>query len=164
MRFRFTLAVLLVSGTVAAFGAREDVSKFESDFQTLEESFICVDGCGMPLVECSNDTAEAMRGQIRDYLNAGWDQGAIRREMVSLYGSQVLREPPKTGFSLLVWVLPYLGIALGFVFLGWVLKRWTTGPADRSSVNASKTGPRSAAGDVFGDIVDAERLTGNWGE
>ena len=46
--------------------------------------------------------------------------------------------PPKSGFNLLVWVVPFAGIGLGLVLVAIVLRRWSrTAPASAPSVDGS---------------------------
>jgi cytochrome c-type biogenesis protein CcmH len=44
---------------------------------------------------------------------------------VSRYGDFVLLAPPKQGFTLLVWGLPFLAIAAGACGVYLVARRWT---------------------------------------
>jgi cytochrome c-type biogenesis protein CcmH len=49
----------------------------------------------------------------------------IQDYFVSRYGEFVLLSPPKRGFNLLVWVLPFLAIGLGAGVIYLVVRRWT---------------------------------------
>jgi cytochrome c-type biogenesis protein CcmH len=40
------------------------------------------------------------------------------------YGDQVLQEPPKRGFTLILWVLPVIALLGGVVWLVYTIRRW----------------------------------------
>ena len=42
------------------------------------------------------------------------------------YGSQVLQEPPKTGFTLTLWALPFIMILLGAFLLFFTMRKWSS--------------------------------------
>jgi cytochrome c-type biogenesis protein CcmH len=47
---------------------------------------------------------------------------------VSRYGEFVVLAPPKRGFNLLVWGLPFLALAVGGCGIYLVVRRWTVRP------------------------------------
>ncbi len=47
----------------------------------------------------------------------------IIQTVVKEQGIQALASPPTQGFSLLAWVMPFVAIALGLLFLSWYVKR-----------------------------------------
>jgi cytochrome c-type biogenesis protein CcmH len=79
---------------------------------------------GGRLDKCELKVCEQMRQDIARKLAAGETPEQIRQEFVSLYGPQVLGEPPKRGINLLVWVLPAVGLLLGAVWLYFAMRRW----------------------------------------
>jgi len=63
-----------------------------------------------------------MRGIIQEKLAAGESREQIIQYFVDRYGEGVLVEPPKRGFSLLVWLGPLLALAAGGVIVAWTLR------------------------------------------
>ncbi|MCF6335241.1 MAG: cytochrome c-type biogenesis protein CcmH, partial [Spirochaetales bacterium] len=59
-------------------------------FQKLEKDFLCVDGCGMALVDCSNKTAEQMRLDLFNFIDQGRTEIEIKTYMAGIYGNEVL--------------------------------------------------------------------------
>ncbi len=55
-------------------------------------------------------------------LAAGEDLESIKAYFVEQYGPQVLGEPPRSGFNLLAWILPVVGVIFG----GWFFWRMTS--------------------------------------
>ncbi len=55
--------------------------------------------------------ARQMRRRVREMLSAGAERQEILDYFASRYGQNVLASPPKSGVSLLAWVLPVAGVA-----------------------------------------------------
>jgi len=101
------------------------------------EELICPCGCTMALNSCECVTAEEMQGVIQERLDQGQSSPQIVRYFVDLYGERVLAAPPKQGFNLTVWVLPFILLALGGGGVALLLRRWVVeaeapqpGPSD----------------------------------
>jgi cytochrome c-type biogenesis protein CcmH len=69
--------------------------------------------------------AQEMRAYIQRRLEAGDSRQAIVQALVDRYGEGILLEPPRSGFTLLVWWLPLLSLGLGAVIVALALRRWT---------------------------------------
>ena len=72
-----------------------------------------------PLDVCETKACEDWRALIRDKLAAGESEGAIIDYFVAQYGTRVLAAPPRRGPTLLVWLIPPLGLLAG----GWLFWR-----------------------------------------
>ncbi|MEE9567819.1 MAG: cytochrome c-type biogenesis protein CcmH, partial [Candidatus Binatia bacterium] len=72
--------------------------------------------------------ANQMQDLIRERLEAGESPEAVKAYFVERYGEWILLAPKKEGFNLLVWVLPFLGLAGGAVVLFVVMRRWQKRP------------------------------------
>jgi cytochrome c-type biogenesis protein CcmH len=90
-------------------------------------------GCDMPAAGCSHpggafsgmcDTAKGMLKEVDQHIAKGETDEQILQAFVQEYGTQIYTEPPKSGFSLVAWVLPsiYLFLGAGVVIL--VIFRW----------------------------------------
>lgn len=114
------LLVLLSSGV----GVSED----PVSFQDLEESLTCQCGCGLTVLSCNHlqcPSAIPLREEIRAQMSEGKDKAAILAYFSSKYGEKILSSPTTTGFNIVAWVAPFVVIAIGAVFLGITLKRWS---------------------------------------
>jgi cytochrome c-type biogenesis protein CcmH len=76
------------------------------------------------------ELAREVEGVIRERLAAGESPEEVKAYFVSKYGEWILLKPPKRGFTLLVWVLPLLALALGGALLVVILRRWLEAPVD----------------------------------
>src|SRR5439155_5691923 len=74
----------------------------------------------------------------------------ILRYFASRYGESILLSPPRSGFTLLVWTAPYVGVAAALGFLVWAVRR--AGPAADSEALLSPppTGEGRGEGDLEG--------------
>ena len=124
-------------------------------FQRLEKKFVCVDGCGMALEDCSNSTAQQMRSDLLQMIDEGESEATISSFMVSIYGLEVLREPPKEGFNLLAWILPFASLVFGGVFVFMVVNRWVFARNVRA-VESVDSVPL-LEDDIFDELIDDER-------
>src|ERR1700741_4201732 len=70
--------------------------------------------------------AQQMRTMIREQLQAGKTPEQIKSFFVSKYGEWVLLAPTTKGFSLVVWVLPFVALLVGLGLGIWFLRRWAT--------------------------------------
>jgi cytochrome c-type biogenesis protein CcmH len=69
------------------------------------------------------------RDLIRQKLAAGEKPEQIINYFQATYGDRVLQEPPRGGFTGLVWILPFVGLVAGVAILVVVLRRMTAQPA-----------------------------------
>lgn len=102
---------------------------------------------GETVADSPSGLATDMRSVIRAKLSAGESDTQILEEFVASYGDGILTEPPKRGISLGVWIAPIVGLALGAVVLGLLLRTWRRPVA----------GPPSAAAGVDAAVVSEFR-------
>jgi cytochrome c-type biogenesis protein CcmH len=86
---------------------------------------------GQNAADSPSGLASDMRAVIRARLSAGATDQEILDEFVASYGDSILTEPPKRGVSLGVWLGPVVGVALGALVLGLLVRSWRHPPAPR---------------------------------
>jgi len=133
------LAAALVAGGAAAAPSPSD----------LEAELVCP-VCGTTLDQSDAPVALRMKRYIRERLAAGASEAQIKAELVDQFGPGVLAEPPKSGFDLLAWLVPFAVLVAGAVGVGLVVWAWSRrrGEAD--------TGPPAALDPELERRVDAE--------
>jgi len=94
---------------------------------TEVEDSLMSPGCNykFTLTNCPSSFAEEMRAEIRTRVAAGETKEGIISYFVGQYGERVLAAPPKKGFNLLGWALPFIGLGLGIGAVGLVIYSWT---------------------------------------
>jgi cytochrome c-type biogenesis protein CcmH len=111
--------LLLLAGAAAA--APVD----EKTVHDVAAQLRCVVCQSLSVADSPSETANQMRGIIRERLAAGESPAEVRAYFVEKYGEWILLAPPKSGFNLLVWVVPFVGLGLGLVVVAVVLRRWS---------------------------------------
>ncbi len=113
----FYLTIHSVSPVVAESGTVTGISK----------ELICQCGCTMVLSNCSHAecaSRSAMTALIGQKLDQGESRGQIIQYFVAQYGEQVLSSPPKRGFNLTAWLLPFAALLFGGGVIYVALREW----------------------------------------
>jgi cytochrome c-type biogenesis protein CcmH len=111
------LLALAAAGTAAA-------SERQPTLSELERELICPT-CHESLALSNSPIADRMRSFIRARIAAGDTKSEIKSKLVDQFGESVLAAPPKRGFNLLAWVLPFAGLGIGGVALAVLARRWS---------------------------------------
>jgi len=76
-------------------------------------------------IDISNaPVARSMKAFVLEKWREGWSRQRVLDAMVEEFGDEVLATPKTSGFDLLAWILPALGIALGLVIGGVLVRTW----------------------------------------
>jgi cytochrome c-type biogenesis protein CcmH len=81
-----------------------------------------------------------MRSFIRARIAAGDTKSEIKSKLVDQFGESVLAAPPKHGFNLLAWLLPFAGLGLGGAALAVLARRWRRAREDAVPTDPSGNG------------------------
>ncbi len=93
----------------------------------ISKELICQCGCTMVLNNCTHAECmvrDTMITLIEQKLAQGQSEEEIIQFFVAQYGEQVLASPPKRGFNLVAWVLPFAAILGGGGVIYIALKKW----------------------------------------
>lgn len=119
-------ALVLVAVIVAVLAltrtAYADDPLGEQELQ-VERQLGCPICTNLPLNVCDNQLCQEMRGIIHQKLSQGETPDQVVAYFVSRYGDAVLLEPPRRGFSLAAWYLPFAALALGAVVFAGFLRQ-----------------------------------------
>jgi cytochrome c-type biogenesis protein CcmH len=72
---------------------------------------------------CSCSTADQIKSDIKAMIAQGKSEDDIIKSFVAQHGETVLAAPPKKGFQLTAWMVPFAAFLLGGVVLFAFLKR-----------------------------------------
>ena len=126
------LAVLLMAALTAATPlAAAPVN--EETVHRIGAELRCVVCQSLSVADSPSETANQMRGIIRERLAAGDSPEQVKAYFVEKYGLWILLAPPREGFNLLVWVVPFVGLAAGLVLVLLLMRRWSRRPAGASA-------------------------------
>jgi cytochrome c-type biogenesis protein CcmH len=118
------LALLLIAALAVAtpLGAAP-VS--EETVHEIGAQLRCVVCQSLSVADSPSETANQMRGIIRERLAAGDSPEQVKAYFVEKYGLWILLSPPREGFNLLVWVVPFAGLGAGLVLVLLLVRRWS---------------------------------------
>jgi cytochrome c-type biogenesis protein CcmH len=136
--------VCLLAGAGAAMGAQHQSA------YSLQPDFMCV-SCHEPLNQVNSPEAVAEKDTLAQLVAKDLSYNAIKAQMVSIYGEEVLAQPPAHGVSLLVYILPPLVLVCGLGLLAYNLPRWRRRARAAEAEGAGPIGPPL-------DRADAQRL------
>ena len=97
----------------------------EDRVREIASELRCVVCQNLSVADSPSDLAKEMRNLVREMVQQGKSPKEIQDYFVSRYGEFVLLSPPKRGFNLLVWILPFLAIGVGGGVVYLVVRRWT---------------------------------------
>src|ERR1700761_4641843 len=148
----FVVAALIVGlalpGVVAARQAQAQTGRG----QRIGGKFMCMCGCYQVLTQCNHVGCTVSTGMLKEIdvaVTRGDSDDLITQNLVQEFGAKVYAEPPKSGLSLVAWMLPSIYLVLGTVLVIFVISRW------RSKVHDGLT-PAGAGGGAHPGISSAE--------
>jgi cytochrome c-type biogenesis protein CcmH len=80
---------------------------------------------GVRLDVCDLKACMQMKEVIALKLQEGATPAEIKAYFVQQYGPQVMGEPPRQGFTLLAWILPFAALLIGVTWLIYMGRRWS---------------------------------------
>jgi cytochrome c-type biogenesis protein CcmH len=135
VRRHLLAAAALTAVVLAALqgGAGRAAPVDEKIVQDIAAQLRCVVCQSLSVADSPSETSNQMRQIIRERLAAGENPEQVRAYFVEKYGEWILLSPPKSGFNLLVWVVPFVALGLGLVVVVLVLRRWSRTPTAAAS-------------------------------
>jgi cytochrome c-type biogenesis protein CcmH len=147
--FKSISAVLLTLSTIYCLLSTvySPVQAQEPDYDQVNEiakKLNCPTCTGINLADCRTQTCEQWRDQIKDLLKQGYNDQEIINYFTTRFGDQVLQEPPKSGWTLALWVVPAVAVLLGGVGLLYAMRSWKGDQKKPPGVRTLPTVPASA--------------------
>jgi cytochrome c-type biogenesis protein CcmH len=106
----------------------------------LESEVMCPT-CKTTLDQSSAPIANRIRAYIAARIAAGDTKSEIKDKLVLQFGTAVLAAPPKHGFNLLAWVLPFVGVGIAALVLGVLAWRWSRARAPSAAAAGTPLDP-----------------------
>jgi len=116
------LGVALALALAVGSGAFSSAPPTAAQRATALESVIRCPTCeDLSAANSSAEAAVTVRATIRRLIAKGDTDQQIKSYLAARYGSSIILDPPASGWSLLVWVLPLVGGLAAFGVLGYVV-------------------------------------------
>ena len=105
-------------------------------------------GCDMSAGGCSHPggafsgpcpTAKSMMMEVDQHIAKGETDEQIMKAFVAEYGAIVYVEPPKSGFGLVAWIMPFAYTLLGLGLVVFVIRKWRKEPV---AATPKSSGPK----------------------
>jgi cytochrome c-type biogenesis protein CcmH len=93
------------------------------DTLSLEQQLKCPT-CEVPLNVSNAPSALRIKAYIQAKEAAGWSDGRIQESLVQQFGRDILATPPKSGFDLVVWLVPAGLILAGLIAVPFLVRAW----------------------------------------
>jgi cytochrome c-type biogenesis protein CcmH/NrfF len=95
----------------------------------IEERIRCTCGCNLSVYTCRTtdftcSVSPAMHRAVMARLDAGMTEAQVLASFQQQYGDMIFMEPPKHGFNLLAYVMPFVGLAVGLGLVTGLVRRW----------------------------------------
>jgi cytochrome c-type biogenesis protein CcmH len=89
--------------------------------------FMCMCSCNQVLTQCNHvgcTTSTAMLKGLDQAVARGDSEDVITQSLVQEFGTKVYAEPPKSGLSLVAWILPSVYLFGGTLLVVFIISRW----------------------------------------
>jgi cytochrome c-type biogenesis protein CcmH/NrfF len=109
-------------------------SDLEAQVREIAAQLRCPVCQGLSVGDSPSELANEMRTLIREQLQQGKTSAEVLDYFAQRYGEWILLAPPKRGFNLVIWVLPFVLLPIGaaVVYVGarrWVRRSTTADPS-----------------------------------
>jgi len=118
--FVFFLLIFVFAGSLHAAPAPD----LDDQTRAIATELRCVVCQNLSVADSPSEMAQQMRAIVREQLQAGKSPEQIKDFFVSKYGEWVLLKPKTSGFSALLWILPYVVLIVGIIAGLWFVRRW----------------------------------------
>lgn len=106
-------------------GPAEPQAAAAQAYERAATSILCDCGCHPQSVkDCACSRADEMRSAIADEARAGKSGDEIVAGYVSRQGPQILVAPPASGFNLVAWAGPAIGLLGAALLIVTMIRRW----------------------------------------
>ena len=104
--------------------------------------FMCMCSCNQVLTQCNHvgcTTSASMLKELDQKVARGDSEQAITQAFVQEFGTTVYAEPPKSGLSLVAWVMPSIYLLVGTGVVIFVIFRWRQRNISLAAAHSAKS-------------------------
>jgi cytochrome c-type biogenesis protein CcmH len=123
-RFRFLATIFAFT----LFAVLPLVAQQQADrAKEVGGKFLCMCGCGQILTQCNHvgcTMSASMLRELGTMVNRGDSEDKITQTFVQEFGTTVYAEPPRSGFSLVAWLMPVFYFLVGAAIVVFFIMKW----------------------------------------
>jgi cytochrome c-type biogenesis protein CcmH len=115
--------LLIVSFAVLPLLAQQEADRVKQ----IGGKFQCMCGCGQILSQCNHvgcTVSASMLKELGGMVKRGDSEDKITQAFVQEFGTTVYAEPPKSGFSLVAWLMPVFYFLVGAAIVVFFINKW----------------------------------------
>lgn len=116
--------IMLLVGGLALLSVAGNQEDLEQEVRRIASLLRCPVCQNLSVADSPSELAQEMRELIKERLLKGESREEVIAYFVSKYGEWVLLAPPKRGFNLFIWLLPFLAVLGGLGGILILLRRW----------------------------------------
>lgn len=127
MRFIITaVCFLLLTSLQARVEVRQfDRAELEQRYKVLVHELRCLVCQNQNLADSNSDLAKDMRNKVEELINKGKSDQDVIDYMVARYGDFVLYRPPFKATTVLLWLGPFIFLAIAVIILLRIIRQRT---------------------------------------
>jgi cytochrome c-type biogenesis protein CcmH len=151
------IAILLLAA-VALAGPTPGIET-ERAYHSVGDKLLCQCPCMQSVYGCNHygcPQSDGLRKEVRAAIASTNSEDEALAVMVKEYGDKILSEPPKRGFSLSAWVMPFAVLGAGGVLVILVLQGWRRHSMKVAVVAAQRTQVDQDLLDKYAKRIDDE--------
>ena len=122
------LRLIAALSAIAFFAVLPLLAQQQADHvKEVGGKFQCMCGCNQILTQCNHvgcTTSASMLKELGMMVNRGDSEDKITQAFVQKYGTTVYAEPPKSGFSLVAWLMPGFYFLIGAAIVVFFINKW----------------------------------------
>src|SRR6266404_1271063 len=122
-RRRIAALLLIVAFAVLPLFAQQQADRVKE----VGGKFLCMCNCGQILTQCNHVGCKMSASMLKELgatVNRGDSEDKITQTFVQEFGTTVYAEPPKSGFSLVAWLMPVFYFLFGAAIVVFFIMKW----------------------------------------
>ena len=113
----FLYTIVFISCMVSVNQSDEDL------YIKLEKEIMCPVCDGQTLDQSQSLIAEDMKNSIKEKIGEGYNESEIKNYFVERYGENVLAYPSVSGFNLLAYIVPIIGLVFSILIFSFYIRK-----------------------------------------
>ncbi len=128
--------ILLISFWLIPASLHAESVDLQEQVRRIAAELRCPVCQALSVADSPSEMAQQMRAIIQQQLKEGKSPDEVKTYFISKYGEWVMLAPTAKGFSLLIWILPFVALGGGILFVVFTVRRWVKSRPERRSTEA----------------------------